>query len=532
MSATTYKHTDIVANVGRILTNVVAVRNTMRSMYDFLNAQAHRSDYGGLFGIDDLVDLDKLQVPISTDFDPFDLTNIACLFEESMNSYGMSFAFSFSGNYRKLYYDYALEWKFRNIFSIPGEIHGILHEVAVMGGGSFNKYESFPETRTQKNNGLNTVKSVLANLPKNAAKGIGRMRQLLTQIEADERWDEYYEYDYIIEAHMEECDECMEDPDSCDIYNDLRAEQDALYNDIMSAFTDEFPIGTELASTMADPYTGPSSIYYDYGPSNMFENPLVVVHVNTSRACRKTNGSSVLVAGATLLRKKKLTGVQCYDYNESSPFTGGNPNFVYSNYFTWLNNLHYKKDAWKVPSHAADTFRTGTPYYGYLACCDDVLCKLLTATVESQQKILDQKTLAYGTNANYSAMAWVTLLTAGEYGLPYGANCGTHPRAYIGDYSSTKYFAKSNSTKRQFEIAPVGTQASYLNLITKSPLRMTTSSTNPYSLIGGIDSSGNFTGASINTYTAIQPAHHIVGFHMDELVGADPQYLRGVKTIA
>lgn len=364
-------------------------------------------------------------------------------------------------------------------------------------------------------------------------KGLYRVRQLLSQITADVRWDDYYEYDYVIEAHMEECDECMEDPDSCDIYNDLHTERSALYDDIMNQLLNEYPIGHEFESEMSDPYSSGTHL------TNYFENPLLLVDLDTSAHVVKKNASDIsnytTVPCVTLLRKKALTGIQCYDAAESV-FTSGNPNYVFSNYFTWLNDRHLSSKAWQVPSHSEDKFNTNAPSFGYLACCDNTLLQLLTATVESHRKILTKTTVASGTNATYYGLAYATILSAFEYGLTKGSACGTHypvdSAVYFNSWSDTEYFAGATNEKRKPEIAPVGTQATYLNLITKTALKMTTSSTNPYSLMGGIDGNGAFTGAGLTNYTAIQPAHYLVGFHLDRIVDADTQYLRGVKLVS
>lgn len=532
MSAATYRHQDIVANIGKILAYSVAVRNTLRGMYSFLNEQAHRNDYGGLFGIDDLVDLEKLQFPISADFDPFDLTDIAYLFGETMNSYGTNFYFSFSPNYRKLYYDYTLEWKFRNIFSTPGSIHGILHEIALMGGGSFSAYESFSETRVQKNNGLNTVKSVLANLPKNAAKGIGRMRQVLTQIQEDPRWDDYYAIEDEIDAHMSECELCEEDPGECDEYQALCEPQDEIYADIMSDWTAlGYRQGQEIASSMLDPYSYRN--YYDTYPneSSSFSNPLVFDRMSRFGAdVFMPNGQTRGVYATRLVRKYAMvqTG-QNFDYNESgNGFSAGNPNLIKSNIFTWLNSTtRGKQYAWQVKSHTNDVFRSSSKvYWGYLECVQDDIRPFLVRTAERNRLITSYT--AVSTGYEY-APAYATILSARDYAL---IATGKVNGWYLLDNESNLLASRGYyGTARKIPIASIGsgTTDTTASVMTKSILNNTTTTSMRYLYYAAKLTTGStgFTNCQPNTASmAVQPAHNIVPFHLDESIGADPQYLK------
>lgn len=532
MSVATYRHQDIVANVGRILTNAVAVQNTMRGLYDFLNTQAHRSDYGGLFGIDDLIDLEKLHFPISADFDPFDLTDIAYLFGKSMNGYGTNFYFTFSHDYQKLYYDYTLEWKFRYVISIPGEIQGILHEIAVIAGGSFDQYETFSDTHVPKNNGLNTVKSVLASLPKNAAKGIGRMRQVLTQIQEDPRWDDYYAIEDELDAHMSECDQCAEEPGECDEYQALREPQDEIYAAIMADwFALNYKQGQEIASSMLDPYSYRN--YYDTYPnsSSSFSNPLVFDRLSQYGASVfMPNGQTRNVYAVRLVRKYAMvqTG-QNFDYNESgNGFSAGNPNLIKSNIFTWLNSTtRGKQYAWQVASHINDTFRSSSKvYWGYLECVEDDLLPFLVKTAERNKPIASYT--AVSTGYEY-APAYVTILSARDYAL---SSTGKVNGWYMLDNETNVLAARGYyGVARKIPIASIGSGATdtTASVMAKSILNNTTTTSMRYLYYAAklTSSSTGFTNCQPNTASmAVQPAHNIVPFHLDESIGADPQYLK------
>ena len=363
-------------------------------------------------------------------------------------------------------------------------------------------------------------------IPNIKAKGLFRIRQLMTQVEMNPAWDDYYQIqDYEIDAHMEECEICMEDPDSCPDLQAIYDRADAIVEEIYAPLFAEFPLGSKVDSMMYDPYTDGTK------PTGRFSNPLMVVGVTNLCGMYNQSGGSDNIPAITLLRTKYLTGTQCYDNGEKT-FSSGNPNWTLSNYFSWLNQPKSASKAWKVPTHSEDTFSESAPPFGYLACCDTVLLRNACAFRESQRKILSKSQLASGSNSTYYAPAFATLLTARAYGLPSGSNCGTHPLAFSPNYSegtSGDYFKDNQASKRKFDVAPVGTQAKFLNLITKSPLKMTTSSSAPYGqLMGAIDTSGNFTGGSLTSYTAIQPAHVLVGFHLDKLLGLDPKYLKGV----
>lgn len=532
METKTYNHAEIATNANRLVEKAAAVQTTLRGLYDFLNAQAHRSDYGGLFGIDDLVDLDQLQVPIGTDFDPYELTGMAYLFGESMNGYGTNFYFSFSNKYQKLYRNYTLEWKFRSIIEIPGSIQGILHEIAVMAGGNFSQYESFPETHIQKNNGINTIKSVLAGLPKNAAKGFGRMRQVLTQLQEDPRWDEYYAIEDEIDAHMSECEQCEEEPGDCEEYQALREPQDEIYEAIM---TDWFALGykqgQEINSMMLDPYSYryPTDNYPN--SSSEFSNPLVFDRMSEYGASVfMPNGQTRNVYAVRLVRKYAMvqTG-QNFDYNEyGNGFSAGNPNLIKSNIFTWLNSTtRGKQYAWQVASHASDAFRSSSRvYWGYLECIQDDLSPFLVRTAERNKPITSYT--AVSTGYEY-APAYATILSARDYAL---SATGKVNGWYLLDNESNLLASRGYyGVARKIPIASIGsgTTDTTASVMTKSILNNTTTTSMRYLYYAAKMTTGStgFTNCQPNTASmAVQPAHNIVPFHLDESIGADPQYLK------
>lgn len=531
MAGGTYRHTEIAPDITRLLTQAKIAQQNLRGVYGFLQAQAHRSDYGGLFGIDDLINLEDLKTPISADYNFFDLTDMACLFGEEMNGYGRTFSIRLYSEYQRLNREYSLEWKLDYVFDIIGSVHGVLYEIARMGGGQFASWEYFDHFYTPRNNGLMAVERELANLPKTAAKGIGRMRQILTQIQEDPRWEEYYEIEDQIDAHMDGCDICAEEPGECDEYLALCEPQDAIYDAIMADWqAGNYRYGSEFASTMLDPYSYRS--FYDYPDSRTaFSNPLVLDRMTRFGAkVYLKNGGTQSVYAVRLVRKYALVGSgQNFDYNESG-FSAGNPNFTKSNIFTWLNSPAIGAlRAWQVAAHSTDTFRYGGVYWGYLECIENNLRLLLSATMEQNEHISSYTTK---TSAYDYAPVYATILSARDYAL---SSTGKVNGWYLlnpetNSMTSTGYYG----TAKKINLAPVGTYeadtAPYL--MTKSILNNTTTTSMRYLYYAAklTATSTGFTNCQPNTANmAVQPAHNIIPFHLDESIGADPQYLKPPK---
>ncbi len=530
MNGTTYHHTEIATNAQRIVTYAIAVRNILRGMYDFLNAQAHRSDYGGLFGIDDLVDLEELRTPIAAGYDFFKLTNISSLFGESMSGYSYSFGVHFS-QYKRLNRDYTLEWRFRSVFDTPGAIHGILTEIALIAGATLTQTEYF-NGYIPKNNGLNTIETIIANLPKNAAKGIGRMRQVLTQIQEDPRWDDYYAIEDELDAHMSECAQCAEEPGDCEEYLALREPQDEIYDAIMTDWAAlDYTQGKEIASNMLDPYSYRK--YYDTHPnsSSSFSNPFVFDRISEYGASVfMPNGQTRNVYAVRLVRKYAMVqSGQNFDYNEyGNGFSAGNPNLIRSNIFTWLNSTtRGEQYAWQTASHTNDAFRSSSRiYWGYLECVQDDLLPFLVRTAERNRPITSYTTVATGYEY---APAYTTILSARDYAL---TSTGKVNGWYLLDNESNLLVSRGYyGIARKIPLASIGSGATdtTASVMTKSILNNTTTTSMRYLYYAAKMTTGStgFTNCQPNTASmAVQPAHNIVPFHLDESIGADPQYLK------